>query len=184
MTNNAADLRRLYAGLDLQEALKRLIAFEMQLDRFAVAQLRILAAVLKLTGSIPKTAPRMYVTNTLSDPEEESGWIPAMLAPIANQRKDANKIMRDETITVVIGNPHYKEKAKGKGSLVESGAKNSKIPVPLQAFCCLGCGSTVSICGISTSTSGIGPPGRSSILVTERSRSSRRHCALSRSPDF
>ena len=116
----------------IQEALKRLIAFEMQLGPFAVAQLRILAEVVELTGTIPKTAPRMYVTNTLSDPEEESGWIPAMLAPIANQRKDANKIMRDETITVVIGNPPYKEKAKGKGSWVESGAKNSKIPAPLQ----------------------------------------------------
>ena len=118
----------------IQEALKRLIAFEMQLGPFAVAQLRILAEVVELTGSIPKTAPRMYVTNTLSDPEEESGWIPAMLAPIANQRKDANKIMRDETITVVIGNPPYKEKAKGKGSWVESGANNSKIPAPLQAW--------------------------------------------------
>ena len=118
----------------IQEALKRLIAFEMQLGPFAVAQLRILAEVVELTGSIPKTAPRMYVTNTLSDPEEESGWIPAMLAPIANQRKDANKIMRDETITVVIGNPPYKEKAKGKGSWVENGAKNSKIPAPLQAW--------------------------------------------------
>ncbi len=118
----------------IQEALKRLIAFEMQLGPFAVAQLRILAEVVELTGSIPKTAPRMYVTNTLSDPEEESGWIPAMLAPIANQRKDANKIMRDETITVVIGNPPYKEKAKGKGSWVESGAKNSKVPAPLQAW--------------------------------------------------
>ncbi len=89
----------------IQEALKRLMAFEMQLGPFALGQLRILAEVVELTGSTPKIAPRMYVTNTLSDPEEESGWIPAMLAPIANQRKDANKIMRDETITVVIGNP-------------------------------------------------------------------------------
>ena len=118
----------------IQEALKRLIAFEMQLGPFAVAQLRILAEVVELTGSTPMIAPRMYVTNTLSDPEEESGWIPAMLAPIANQRKDANKIMREETITVVIGNPPYKEKAKGKGSWVESGAANSKIPAPLQAW--------------------------------------------------
>ncbi len=76
----------------------------------------------------------MYVTNTLSDPEEDSGWIPAMLAPLANQRKDANRIMREESITVVLGNPPYKEKAKGKGSWVESGAKNSKVPAPLQTW--------------------------------------------------
>ena len=118
----------------IQEALKRLIAFEMQLGPFAVAQLRILAEVVELTGSMPKTVPRMYVTNTLSDPEEESGWIPAMLAPIANQRKDANKIMREETITVVIGNPPYKHRAEGEGSWVENGAKNSEVPAPLQAW--------------------------------------------------
>ncbi len=73
----------------------------------------------------------MFVTNTLSDPEEESGWIPAMLAPLANQRKDANRIMREEPITVVVGNPPYKEKAMGKGSWVESGATNSTMPSPL-----------------------------------------------------
>ncbi len=116
------------------DALKRLIAFEMQLGPFAVAQLRILAEVVSLTGKPPKTSPRMFVTNTLSDPDEEAGWIPAMLAPLANQRKDANRIMREEPITVVIGNPPYKEKAKGKGSWVESGAGNSERPAPLSAW--------------------------------------------------
>lgn len=115
-------------------ALKRLIAFEMQLGPFAVAQLRILAEVVSLTGKQPKTPPRMFVTNTLSDPEEEAGWIPQMLAPLANQRKDANHVMRKEAITVVLGNPPYKEKAKGKGSWVESGSGNSKVPAPLLAW--------------------------------------------------
>ena len=115
----------------VSDALKRLIAFEMQLGPFAVAQLRILAEIVSLTGNPPRTSPRMFVTNTLSDPEEEAGWIPTMLAPLADQRKNANKIMRDEAITVVLGNPPYKEKAKGKGSWVESGAKNSKTAAPL-----------------------------------------------------
>jgi len=116
------------------DALKRIIAFEMQLGPFAVAQLRILAEIVSLTGKPPNTSPRMFVTNTLSDPEEDAGWIPTMLAPLADQRKNANKIMRDEAITVVLGNPPYKEKAKGKGSWVESGAKNSKIAAPLEAW--------------------------------------------------
>jgi predicted helicase len=115
-------------------ALRRLIAFEMQLGPFAVAQLRILAEVVTLTGKPPKTPPRMFVTNTLSDPEEEAGWIPQMLAPLANQRKDANLVMRKEAITVVIGNPPYKEKAMGMGSWVESGSKNSLVPAPLNAW--------------------------------------------------
>jgi hypothetical protein len=118
----------------VQEALQRLVAFEMQLGPFAVAQLRLLAEVVNLTGAPPSAAPRLYVTDTLSDPDEDAGYIPSMLAPLANQRKAANKIMRHEPITVVIGNPPYKEKAKGKGSWVESGAKNSKDPAPLQAW--------------------------------------------------
>ncbi|MEI2726386.1 MAG: N-6 DNA methylase [Verrucomicrobiota bacterium] len=97
----------------INAAVSRLIAFEMQLGPFAVAQLRILAEIVDLTGAAPKTPARMFVTNTLGNPEDDEGWIPGILAPIAQSRRDANKIKRDEPITVVIGNPPYKEKAKG-----------------------------------------------------------------------
>lgn len=113
-------------------ALKRLIAFEMQLGPFAVAQLRILAEVVSLTGKQPKTTPRMFVTNTLSDREEEAGWIPQMLAPLANQRKDANHVMRKEAITVVLGNPPYKEKQRAK----EAGLR---VGLELESPCALAC---------------------------------------------
>jgi len=118
----------------VQEALKRLIAFEIQLGSFAVAQLRILAEIVDLSGSPPKTIPRMFVTNTLGNPYDDEEWIPGILAPIGKSRKDANKIKRDEPITVVIGNPPYKEKAKGKGAWVENASKNSKEPPPLLAW--------------------------------------------------
>jgi hypothetical protein len=55
----------------------------------------------------------MFVTNTLGNPDDDEGWIPGLLAPIANSRKAANKIKRDEPITVVIGNPPYKGKGQG-----------------------------------------------------------------------
>jgi hypothetical protein len=103
----------------INAAVNRLIAFEIQLGPFAVAQLRILAEIVHLTGSPPKTPARMFVTNTLGNPEDDEGWIPGILAPIAQSRKDANKIKREEPITVVMGNPPYKEKAKGRGGWVE-----------------------------------------------------------------
>ncbi|MHB8381827.1 MAG: type ISP restriction/modification enzyme [Candidatus Binataceae bacterium] len=115
-------------------AVKRLIGFEIQLGPFAVAQLRILAEIVELTGGPPKTPARMFVTNTLGDPNDEEGWIPGLLAPIANSRKEANKIKRDEPITVIIGNPPYKEKAKGRGAWVESGGKNENKPAPLASW--------------------------------------------------
>lgn len=109
----------------VDDALKRLIAFEIQLGPFAVAQLRILAEVTELTGAGPKNPLRMFVTNTLGDPYVEETWLPNTYTPIAESRRQANKIKREEPITVVIGNPPYKEKAKGMGSWVESGGEGS-----------------------------------------------------------
>lgn len=67
-------------------------------------------------------------------PYGEPGWLPAILAPIAESRQQANKVKMEEPITVVIGNPPYKEKAKGLGSWVESGSKKSPERPPLEAW--------------------------------------------------
>lgn len=115
----------------INSAIKRLIAFEMQLGPFAVAQLRILAEIVDLTGGPPKSAVRMFVTNTLGNPDDDEGWIPGILAPIAKSRKEANKIKRDESITVVIGNPPYKDKSMGLGGWIEGDSKRTEATAPL-----------------------------------------------------
>lgn len=118
----------------INAAVKRLIAFEMQLGPFAVAQLRILAEIVDLTGAPPNSPIRMFVTNTLGNPEDDEGWIPGLLAPIAKSRKDANKIKREEPITVVLGNPPYKEKAKGRGGWIEGESKDAEKSSPLSKW--------------------------------------------------
>ncbi len=118
-------------GGAIDAAVKRLIAFEMQLGPFAVAQLRILAEIVELTGSLPSEPLRMFVTNTLGNPEDDEGWIPGILAPIAQSRKAANKIKRDEPIMVVLGNPPYKEKAKGSGGWIEGENAKAEKSAPL-----------------------------------------------------
>ncbi len=115
----------------IDAAVKRLIAFEMQLGPFAVAQLRILAEIVDLTGAMPSEPLRMFLTNTLGNPEDDEGWIPGILAPIAQSRKAANKIKRDEPITVVLGNPPYKEKAKGRGGWIEGESAAAEKSAPL-----------------------------------------------------
>lgn len=115
----------------INAAVNRLVAFEIQLGPFAVAQLRILAEIVDLTGAAPKSPARMFVTNTLGNPYDEEGWIPGILAPIAQSRKSANKIKRDEPITVVIGNPPYKEKAKGSGGWIEGETAEDEKSAPL-----------------------------------------------------
>ena len=118
----------------IDAAVKRLVAFEVQLGPFAVAQLRIYAELLHLIGRTPKTAPRMYVTDTLGSPYIEQEWLPAMFAPIAESRKQASQIKLQEPIMVVIGNPPYKEKAKGRGGWIEDDRSASGQAAPLTAW--------------------------------------------------
>jgi hypothetical protein len=118
----------------IKAAMGHLIAFELQLGPFAVAQLRVLAELAELTGAAPTTPLRMYVTDTLSSPYVEDEWFPAILGPIAESRRQANAIKKREPITVVIGNPPYRESARGLGGWVESGSENSPGLAPLDAW--------------------------------------------------
>jgi len=115
----------------INDVVKRLIAFEMQLGPFAVAQLRILAEIVDLTGATPRNTPRMFVTDTLGNPFVEQEWLPTMYKAIGESRKAANQIKREEPITVVIGNPPYKEKAKGRGGWVEGETEEAEASAPL-----------------------------------------------------
>ncbi len=115
-------------------AVKRLIAFEMQLGPFAVAQLRIYAELFHLIGKVPKTPPRMFVTDTLANPYIEMELLGSWYGPIAESRRQANEIKREEPITVVIGNPPYKEKAKGRGGWIEAGDAARGKDAPLDAW--------------------------------------------------
>lgn len=115
----------------IHAAVNRLIAFEIQLGPFAVAQLRILAEIVALTGSPAKMPMRMFVTDTLGNPFVEQEWLPTMYKAIGESRKAANKIKREEPITVVIGNPPYKEKAKGRGGWIEGETEDAEKSAPL-----------------------------------------------------
>ena len=118
----------------IEAAVKRLIGFEIQFGPFAVAQLRLIAEIQSLMSveagsgrNLPQ--PRLYVTDTLGDPYAAQTQFSSMLAPIGQSRKDANAIKRDEEITVVIGNPPYKEKAKGRGGWIEAGTTGLAAPL-------------------------------------------------------
>lgn len=117
----------------VQDALKRLIGFELQFGPFAVAQLRLLAEIADLTEADADTADasdlRLYITDTLADPDEEAAWVPHPVRAIAESRKQSNRIKRHEAITVVLGNPPYKEKAKGLGGWVEDRGPKQNTPL-------------------------------------------------------
>src|SRR5439155_17531831 len=62
-----------------------------------------------------------YVADTLDNPYIEQTRLGAGYEPIARSRRAANKVKSDEPVMVVIGNPPYLEKARGKGGWVEKG---------------------------------------------------------------
>ena len=106
-------------GSAVAAAIERIFGFELQFGPFAVAQLRLIAELQSLIGvaSANLPTPKLYVTDTLGDPYATETQFSPMVAPIGESRKEANRIKRETPITVVIGNPPYKEKAKGQGRL-------------------------------------------------------------------
>ena len=110
----------------ITEAAKRLYGFELQFGAFAVAQLRLLAEMIDLGA---EGTPRLFVTDTLSDPNAEFEAGQGIYREISRSQRQANEIKRAQPITVVIGNPPYKEKAKGKGAWIESGSGNKAAPL-------------------------------------------------------
>ena len=52
---------------------------------------------------------------------------------MAKSRRDANEVKKKQPITVVIGNPPYKEKAEGRGGWIERGT-GGKFVAPLDRW--------------------------------------------------
>ena len=115
----------------IEAAAKRLIGFEIQFGPFAVAQLRLIAELQALMGKPPLPELRLFITDTLANPFIEEERLGQTYEPIAISRRAANKVKKEERITVVIGNPPYKDKAKGKGGWIEEGTKGRQSPMQL-----------------------------------------------------
>jgi predicted helicase len=108
-------------GPQLHQLAKHLIGFELQAGPYSVAEVR-LASELVRRGVAPGTTPlRLFLTDTLADPNEPEHHLAAIYAPIAASRSKANEIKRHEPVMVVIGNPPYREHSRGRGGWVEYG---------------------------------------------------------------
>jgi Type ISP C-terminal specificity domain/N-6 DNA Methylase len=122
-------------GPAIGAAVKRMFGFELQFGPFAVAQLRLLAEMRSLTKTKKDAPPEpnLFITDTLGNPFVEEEQLPQIVEAIAKSRREANKVKREQPITVVIGNPPYKEKAEGRGGWIEKGA-GGKLHAPLDRW--------------------------------------------------
>jgi len=116
----------------IEASASRIFGFELQFGPFAVAQLRLLAELRSLMGvdggaTVPPL--NLYITDTLGNPYEEEEKLPQIVEAVAKSRREANKVKRGQQITVVIGNPPYKNKAAGLGGWIEDGSDGRPSPM-------------------------------------------------------
>lgn len=119
----------------IEAAMSRLIGFELQFGPFAVAQLRLIAELQALAtpgSAAPPKLPdlQLFITDTLGNPYVEEDTL-VQSGPIAQSRRDANRIKQQRNITVVLGNPPYKEKARGMGAWIEKGSGEKDLVAPM-----------------------------------------------------
>ncbi|MDQ2873387.1 MAG: N-6 DNA methylase [Actinomycetota bacterium] len=105
----------------VSRAAERLVGFELQMGPYAVAELRTADMLASHGATMPPGGMRLYVTDTLDDPNATQTQMGSGLKLIAASRRQANKVKATANVTVVIGNPPYKELAVGDGGWVEHG---------------------------------------------------------------
>ncbi|MFE0630834.1 type ISP restriction/modification enzyme [Streptomyces sp. NPDC058864] len=113
---------------------RRLIGFEMQTGPFAVAELRMHAMLKRYGSAAPTKGLRLLVADALDSPTADLNWIPHTYRALAESRRQANRIKRDERVMVVIGNPPHDAVGKGAGKWVERGDPELGERPPLDAF--------------------------------------------------
>jgi hypothetical protein len=99
----------------------QIVGFEKQIGPFAVSELRTHAEMKRHKAGVPSGGIRLFVTDTLDDPNVEVAHLFSQFDAIADSRRNANKVKRDEPVTVILGNPPYRAQAKGEMGWVESG---------------------------------------------------------------
>ena len=110
----------------------------MQFGPFAVAQLRLIAELQRADGDGQKRRqpsrlpelPDCSSPTRWAIPSSKKSSLARCCEPIAKSRREPTRSRRDQPITVVIGNPPYKEKARRARRLDrERRAKGARLPM-------------------------------------------------------
>ncbi|MGA5880373.1 type ISP restriction/modification enzyme [Streptomyces cellulosae] len=107
-------------------AAERIAGFELQMGPYAVAELRATEQLNSHQAVPPDGGLKLFVTDTLDDPNAAETQFRSALQLIAASRRKANEIKARANVTVVIGNPPYAELANGTGGWVENGGLELK----------------------------------------------------------
>ena len=97
---------------------QNLIAFELLPGPYAVAHLRIGQRLAELAETLtPPDHVRVYLTDTLDDPESEVPMLGLWgdVAVLAQERAKASQVKKQQPVTVIMGNPPYARRTSASG---------------------------------------------------------------------
>lgn len=97
---------------------ERLVGFELQVAPYAVAELRLHQALKPLGVDIPRNEVR-FLNNTLDDPDTLPSELGQLYDVLKEGHAGANLVKRSKPVMVVIGNPPWRENARGQAPWIE-----------------------------------------------------------------
>jgi type I restriction-modification system DNA methylase subunit len=115
------EIRELWNDYVPKHLLPRLHGFELMMAPYSIAHMKI-GLKLRETGYsfLSSERARIYLTNTLEEPKDFSGYFAQMAPALAHEAAEANTIKRHTPITAVIGNPPYSKNSGNRGEHAES----------------------------------------------------------------
>ncbi|MBU1198235.1 MAG: hypothetical protein KKF46_01485 [Nanoarchaeota archaeon] len=107
--------------------LKHFYGFEILVSPYVIAHLK-LGLLLKQEGHEIHGNERaqVYLTNTLSDPNETLNKLTGFMKELAYETLKANTIKKDTPILVIIGNPPYSVSSSNKSEFIQKLMKDYK----------------------------------------------------------
>ena len=110
---------------------KSMHGFELLVGPYAVAQLRVTREIKSRSGSLPKTGPEIFLTDTLEDPATVPAAPALFHKPIADEHRRAQKVKDSTPILVCIGNPPYDrhDASSPLGGWIRHGTNGSAAPL-------------------------------------------------------
>ena len=100
--------------------LPRVHGFELMMAPYAIAHMKIGLKLRETHYSfLSSERARVYLTNTLDEPKEFAGYLEQMAPALAHEATAANKVKRDSSSTVILGNPPYSYASENTGEYTE-----------------------------------------------------------------
>ena len=112
-----------------------LFGFELLPGPYAVAHLRLTQRLKELGGELPGNGVNILLTDTLASPHDDTGPQLALFGDaeiLAEERRHAQRVQREQPVMVILGNPPYRrtDKDSAGGWILHGDSRTPKEKAP------------------------------------------------------